>query len=260
MEAAPHAMLMHVYGADTYRRQRAVHEITSKYVQKYPDGSVGFFDLEIEGALTELRAFAEAPGLFAKTSLAVVTNPAEGEKEFVKFLKSAKENQRATILVVADKKLPKDFALLYEKGVGPAKNDFEPLEGMEFLKFLKADAAGRGLSISDEQLKAIGIAYDRDTWGAVTEIQRVAFGGALEERGTTFDFIGLIRTLCGPGAVAQRMRALFLLLDYDEPAKVFNMAAAFAAGQDKVRMADYDLAVKSGKLEYSEALLEYVLS
>lgn len=252
-------MLLHLYGSDSYRRLRASRGIIAQYLAKYPDGFVQTFDLSREGEFDRLRSFVGAPGLFAKATLAIVRQPEEGEKPLVKFLKEAAELAYVTVLVVADKKLPKDFSFLYEKEVGPAKKEFEPLEGMEFLKFLKADSAERGVAVSDAQLAAIGQAYEGDTWGAVTELDRVSHGGAVEKAAQGIDFIGLIRTLAGGSVAAARLKALFLLLDYDEPAKVFNMAAAFTRGGDKVKMADYDIAVKSGKLEYSEALLEFAL-
>ncbi len=251
---------MHVYGDDSYRRNRAVREIVAKYNTKYPDGVVQYVDFADEEALDKLAGLAGATGLFAKNTLVIARSPEEGEKKLAKLLKEFKTQERVTILVIADKKLPKDFAVLYEEGVGPAKAEFENLEGMELLKFLKADAAEKNLVVSDVQLKAIGEIYTGDTWGAVTEIERVASGGAVTVKKTAFDFIGLIRSIAGSGRVESRLKALFLLFEYDEPAKVFNMVAAFAAGKEKVRMADYDLLVKGGKLEYEEALLEYVLT
>jgi hypothetical protein len=253
-------MLRHYYGSDTYRRNRAVLKLIHQYQEKYPDGAVGFFDCAEDGALANLSSFAANRGLFAKTSLALVYNPGDGEKPLIKFLKSIAEEPSVTVVVVADKKLPKDFSFLYEKTVGPTGNDFEPLTGLDFLKFLKADTLDRGLQVSDAQLKAIGEAYEGDLWGAVTEVARVAFGGAVTERARQFDFIGLIRTMTGGSRTDQKLKALALLLEYDDAAKVFNMAAAFAGGAGKVRMADYDIAIKSGKLEYAEALLDYALT
>ena len=252
---------MHVYGSDTHRRGRAVREICDKYRNKYPDGTVATFDLgEGQEVFDALRKFAGAPGLFAKASLAVVLSPADGEKPFVKFLKEISEAAHVTVLVVADKKLPKDFALLYEKGVGPAKAEFEPLEGLEFLKFLKADAVEKGLRVTDTQLKSAGELFAGDTWGAVTEVERMAFGGELGEKKTQLNFQAAMGSLANAGAPAQRLRMLFLLLESDDPGKIFNMAAAWSRGEGKVKFADYDIAVKSGQLEFGEALLEYVLT
>ncbi len=250
---------MHVYGDDSYRRNRAVREIIAKYSKKYPDGVVQVVDFLNEKALEQLTSFIGVNSLFAKNTLIIVRSPEEGDKKLAKVLKEFHESERVIVFVISDKKLPKDFAFLYADGIGPAKAEFKGLEGMNLLKFLKADAAEKNLSVSDEQLRVIGEVYDGDTWGAVTEIERVASGGAVAEKKTAFDFIGLIRSIVGGGRLEAKLKALFVLCKYDEPAKVFNMVAAFASGRDKVRMADYDIAIKAGKFEYEEALLEYVL-
>jgi hypothetical protein len=248
-------MLVYLFGPDSYRRGRYVRaQLLDPYRKKYPDGTVAFFDLEQDGALARLKDFASGGGLFAKVTLAVVSNPADGEKEFAKFLKEKVDDAHSTIIVVSDKKLPKDFAVL---GAG---KEFEPLEAIEFLKFIKAEAKARELTVTDAQLKAIGEAYDGDTWAAMTEIERVSSGGAVEKFSPEIDSFGLIKTLSGSRDQAQRLRALTLLIDYDEPAKVFNLLAAFVFGGNKIKMADYDLDVKSGRLEYPEVLLDYILT
>jgi hypothetical protein len=230
--------------------------LLTPYQKKYPDSRVGYFDIAEQEDFAKLKEFVGTPGLFAKVGLAVVYHPEEGEKEFIKFLKTLAEEAGSTVVVVADKKPTKDFAFL----LNGKEKEFELLSGLEFLKFLKADAIEQGLLTSDAELKEIGAVYDGDLWGAMTEVQRVAFGGAVTERARQFDFIGLIRTMTGGSRIDQKLKALALLLEYDDAAKVFNMASAFAGGAGKVKMADYDIAIKSGKLEYAEALLEYALT
>ncbi len=249
-------MFAYLYGPDTYRRGRYLREqLLAPYHKKYPDGSVGVFDLLEEDAVAKLQSFSGGTGLFAKTALAVVYHPEEGEKEFVKFLKEVGESTATTVIVVADKKLTKEFAFL----MNGKEKEFEPLSGLDFLKFIKAEAKTLELAVTDVQLKAIGEAYDGDTWAAMTEIERVAAGGAIEQHTIVVDFMGLLRTLSAGRNLPALLRALTLLTDYDEPAKVFNLLGAFVYGSAKIKMADYDLAVKTGKLEYPEVLLDFVL-
>lgn len=248
-------MLVYVFGPDSYRRNRYIRtQLLEPYQKKYPDGSIGFFDLESDGTLDRLKDFSGGAGLFAKVSLAVVSHPEEGEKDFVKFLKEIADSTATTLIIVADKKLTKEFAFL---GAG---KEFEPLEGIEFLKFIKAEAKSRELKVTDAQLTEIGQMYDGDTWAAMTEIERVSAGGAVEQHGVEIDAFGLIKTLAGSRVLGQQLKAATLLIDYDEPAKAFNLLTAFVFGSTKIKMADYDVAVKSGKLEYPEALFDYVLS
>ena len=46
-----------------------------------------------------------------------------------------------------------------------------------------------------------------------------------------------------------------------DPAMIFNISAAspYLTKEQKVKMADYDVAIKSGKLEYNEVLLSMML-
>jgi hypothetical protein len=253
-------MLLHVYGPDAYRRSRAVKEIVEKYTEKYPDGSVLTVDCEDEGALQALQSALTNRGLFAKATLVIVLNPAEATKELVRVMKSAGEVPVVTVLVVAAKKLPKDFAFLYVAGVGPKKQAFEELEGKEFLSFLKTESIASGYKVSDEELRAVAGLYAGDTWSAMTEIARVASGATATGAKDSFDFVAAMSTLMNGTRLEQRLRALFLLLENEDPAKVFNMAGGWARGSGKIKMADYDIAVKSGALEYGEALLDYALT
>lgn len=248
-------MLLYLYGPDAYRRQRSLREgIIVPFKKKHPQGVVRFFDASEDEDLQELMSFSGV-GLFAQASLAVVTQPSDGGKALIAFLKEKKDEPALTVVVVAEKKLNKDFSFL---GAGIA---FDELEGQDFLAFLKAESKAQGMAVTDAQIKAVGALFMGDTWGAVTELQRVAFGGTLAEQGVPFDFVSSMSALTNKqGATPQRLRALALLLAYDDdPMKTFHMAGGWGKGSDKVVLADYDVLVKMGRLEAPEALCGYVL-
>jgi len=50
-----------------------------------------------------------------------------------------------------------------------------------------------------------------------------------------------------------------LFLQKEEPARLFNSLVYQVRGNDILRLADYDVSVKSGGLEYEEALLDFVI-
>ena len=50
-----------------------------------------------------------------------------------------------------------------------------------------------------------------------------------------------------------------LIMTKEEPAYLFNLLAYQAQGKDLGRFAEYDVSIKSGGLEYEEALLAFVL-
>lgn len=227
-------------------------KLVEPFCAKYPNGTVARFDLEDKEAFERL-AEQGGVGLFAKTSLAIVYNPAKGEKDFINFLKNKKEDPSLSIVLVADKKLTKEFSFLGEGKV------FEELAGMEFLTYFKAEAKLKGLETTDENLKNIGKVFEGDLWASLTELEKVVNGAEVKQKDVAFDFVGAMAGLTGRGEVGQKLRALMLLLENDDPAKVFNMAGGWAKGEGKIRMADCDVLVKSGKLEFSEALLKYAL-
>lgn len=248
-------MLRHLYGPDTYQRQRYLQEqLLAPYYKKYPDGSVGLFDFAEEDGLAQLKQSAGA-GLFAKTLLGVVYNPAEGEKEGAAFLKSLAENPHFSAVVISDKKLTKEFAFLYDG----KEHEFALLSGASFEKAVALEAKRLGYGVSSAQIGEVARLYDGDTWAALTELARIDAGGTIAAPGVHYDFVGSMAALAAP-ELPRRLRALCLLLENDDPAKVFNMAGGWARGGGKVRIADYDIAVKSGKLEFADALFDYVLS
>jgi len=60
-------------------------------------------------------------------------------------------------------------------------------------------------------------------------------------------------------AVTLMAQAQSAPVSFDPAAKIFNILAA-QAGEKIPRMADYDIAVKSGKLDYEEVLLDLAIS
>ena len=249
-------MLLHLYGPDSYRRGRAVREIVAKYQQKYPNGLVGYFCVDEDGAIEALANFVSSPGLFSKATLTVVLQPQEGGRELITLLKVLLAAPNATVLVVAEKKLPRDFAVLYGPTVGPAHKEFDLLAGTELLQYIKAESKRQGFVLTDSHIAAIGAIADGNLWTAMNEAARVAFGGVLPTPVANCDFFASVRTFATSSEPRARLRALAFLLEQDDPAKVFNVAASFMRGRDGVLMADYDIAIKRGQLEYEDALCD----
>jgi len=102
---------------------------------------------------------------------------------------------------------------------------------------------------------------------AITELQKISFLGKpiieksdLEnlELELTPNFWDLLLGLRRP-VLRERLAALEKLFAMDEPAgKIFNIAA-YSWPEKLPAMAGYDLAVKSGKMDYEEALLDLIL-
>ena len=88
----------------------------------------------------------------------------------------------------------------------------------------------------------------------------MALGGTSGASAFTPAFFPLIQTLKKPGNVRACLAALGYLLATEDPAAVFNVTASIADPNLTVQMADYDVLIKSGKLEYEEALTDLAVS
>lgn len=250
-------MILYIYGPDSYRRTKALREkIIAPYLIKYPDGLIERFHLSEEGELERLKEFSLSQSLFAKVKLGIIYDPSEGEKSFISLLKEVLEDKTITLVVVAEKKLTKEFNFLLDKPV--TSYSFEPITGAQFITFLKKEAAEQDLKVSDTAIKELGELYDGDSWSSITEMRKIAAGGLIEKKSKIPDFFPLLQGLKG-STPNGRLKSLFYILETTEPAAVFNVLGAMVSGSDKVKMADYDIAIKTGKLEYEEALLDFVL-
>lgn len=242
-------MLIVLFGPDTYRRNEKARAIVAAYEAKHLSSPIGHFDADAADEADRFEVFIRSLSLFASHRLGIVHGVPEGAG-WRDLLARAGAETTVTMLVVCDerpKKLPKEAQA----------QEFARLEGRELTAFIRTEAEARGPSLTPDDAWSLAASYE-DTWGIVTELDRMALGGAAEARGAPPPFFPLVQALKGQ-SVAGRLRALALGLVHEEPAKLFNVLAALVPGNAKIRIADYDVAVKSGKLEYEEVLLDFVL-
>ncbi|MDD5547877.1 MAG: hypothetical protein PHN74_03245, partial [Candidatus Pacebacteria bacterium] len=111
-----------------------------------------------------------------------------------------------------------------------------------------------------------------NTWGLITELDKLSLLG--EKKITkeivkkyfddlptldVFDALNGIREARGVGARLAILEELFSRSQ--DPGMIFNMMAAspYSTVKQKIEFADYDVAVKSGKMDYEEVLLSVCL-
>jgi len=99
-----------------------------------------------------------------------------------------------------------------------------------------------------------------DSWGLVTELDMRALSKAGGNRANApaRDFIMLIKALAY-GSLREKVCAAEYLIESDDLVKVFNILSTFVSGEKKRQMADYDVAVKLGKLDYEVALVDFAI-
>ncbi len=249
-------MIIYLYGLDSYRRHAKLNEILAEYARKNPAFILSHFELVEDGAVTDYKAFLHTQSLFHEKRVAVIDDVDTERTDVLAILKSSLDANTTTILSVP-KKLTKPYAFLEKKPA--ASQAFEKLEGAELHAFLKKEAAQRAVTLTSQEESNLLARWGSDTWGIVTDLEARSLGSILASPIIRPDFFPLVQRLKS-GTLRDRLSALAFILEYEESAAAFNVLASLTTGATKQKMADYDVAIKSGKLEYEEVLTDFVLS
>lgn len=251
-------MILYLFGSDTYRRQQKVIEIVTVFSKKNPSANIQRLEYpEIE--ISSLEKEIETQSLFAKKKLVILhIQKAPTEKaKFKKALSLYAENKEVTLLLTADKSLGKGFEFLLKAPV--KKDEYEPMEGKKREVFFLAEAKKRGVVLTAQQLRAL--MSEEDMWSAMTQLDVIASGGSVSESPANPDFFPLLQTVASARVdVAKRLIALQQLLTAYDAAAAFNVLAAIVPIELKGVFADYDIRKKLGKLDYDDALFDFILS
>lgn len=262
-------MIIFLHGSDDYRREQRKKFYIEEFRKKYSGLSLGNFDLAEAAATDELKSFARGESLFEIKKLAVVGGLEEldeaGEKYLAKEL-PAFAGDKATTILFSERKTPrKALAFLLEK---PAiVEEFAHLSGYEGEIFIRGRAKKLGLEFSDFALKFLVAVYQGNSWGLVTELEKISNlkNGVIDKKDLSEldleiapDYWALFGGLKDYD-IKNRLTALEKLFAMgDQPPKIFNILAA--QWREKIpRMAEYDLMIKSGKLDYEEALVDILI-
>jgi DNA polymerase III delta subunit len=257
-------MIIVLYGADAYTRHQKLAAVLQEFSKRQGVAHESF-DMEAPEEGTRFRNFVLAPSLFAAPRLARVLNLAAAGKEAKQTLKAAAEAPSIT-LVVSEATIPTDFKFLLK---APNKiQKFEAPKAEKLLAFIATEAKARGLTIEKNAAQFLAGATKGDTWAIVHELEKASLGkvkeltvAALRGAGlrAEYDFWSMVSGW-ERRSLGERLVGLeTLLAAHEDAAKIFNLLAY--AGPDRARhFADYDLSIKSGKLDYEEAVLDFALS
>lgn len=281
-------MIIFLYGPDEYRRLQKKKEIIAEFRKKHPDGSIDYFDAGNGDELIRFRDFVRGQSLFDPKKLAVLENTfsAQGgssprssfseagasggestNKELSDVLKESAKQANATVLISEKNKTNEKLSFLSRKSANVKTQDFAYLAGAKWEAFVSELAKENDVALQHNALKFLEEIYQNDTWGLVTEIQKIATltknnvgMKELETLGLEIsqDFFGLLNGLKNY-ALENRMASLEKLFSTNEPIpKIFNIIA-YQLPDKLGDFAKYDILVKSGKLDYDDVLLDIVL-
>lgn len=247
-------MILALYGPDSYRRLKKIADIRAQYEKKHSGLTIETISLEVEDASDRALSFLSAGSLFGGSKLLILSEADEIPKELMVFLKKCAAEKERVVVLTGAAKLPKGLSFVDEKNV----QEFPLLEGRALSLFIDREAKERGVALLPETKEAVALISGGESARINTEIEQLALGAVVSAGMEAPAFFPLVQTLRA-GALSKRLWALSWILEREEPAAAFNVFAALVSGPLKQRMADYDILIKTGKMEYGEALLDFVL-
>jgi DNA polymerase III delta subunit len=258
-------MIIFLYGPDDYRRSQKKRDLSAEFLKKRSEQGIGVFDLTEDGALAKFEEFLENQSLFESAKFAVLENAFEiPAAQLAKVIQPFAERKTTAILISERDKPVKALAFLTKKPV--MFQEFKNLTGVFFERFALDVAKKNGVALDAAAMSHLAAVYAGDSWGLATELAKLAaFKPKIARR--DLDALDLDVApaywplLMGVRSPDMRNRLFAfetLIASGDPPAKIFNILAS--QWREKTHeMAEFDFAVKSGKLEYDDALLALLL-
>ncbi|MEE8131458.1 MAG: hypothetical protein V3T98_00135 [Candidatus Paceibacterota bacterium] len=288
-------MIIYLYGADSYRRQKNIKELVNSYREKYSMLDLGHFDLseknrEESGHQSEflkLREFISTPSLFRDKKIAILENAFFGlsaysvaqRNELKKFFESQLSSQNFILIISENNKPPVGFSFLISEETSPSElkfQEFEKLEGSRLKHFIKKEADEKGVNLFPKAIDFLAESFNGDNWGLVNELETLSVVKAdiidLARIKEVSDYVLApnagqnayysIMNLISNQSFSQKIRDLEILFCHqEEPAKIFNILASQTQSIKLTqKIADYDPLVKFGILDSEEVLLDLVIN
>jgi DNA polymerase III delta subunit len=258
-------MIIFLYGPDDYRRSQRKREYLAEFVKKRSAQGVAVFDLTADDVRDELATFLENQELFASAKLAILENAFLGDAAaLAKLIAPYAKHPTVNILLSEADKPVKVLAFLLKAPV--YAQEFKDQTGVLLEKFAITEAKRHGLVLDPAAARHLAGVFAKDSWGLATEIEKLAaFAPKVTKHDLEWFDLDIAPVywslITGVRSVnlKDRLTALETLFSIgDPPPKIFNILAS--QWREKTHeMAEYDFAVKSGKLEYDDALLGLVL-
>lgn len=173
-----------LYGPDTFRSRRKLHEIIEACRVKAGTAfNLHRFDAE-DDDLSRMPAIAGGQSLFGQKKLIVIERPFTFPHQFGfvrDFIKSMRKGE-GTLVVLWDgavgqdaKKILAEAAALAEK-----KQSFELLKGEKLMRWIREEAKKRGLALAHAKIARLCALSGGDLWALSGEMEKRAVGNAAE--------------------------------------------------------------------------------
>ncbi len=269
-------MLFCLYGPDSYRRKEKLTELIAPYRKKYTNTDILEVDVEDdEDAWGKARDFLGQPSMFVDSKVAIIKHGTCIEDEgWISVLRSQLKTEKSFVFLSEEKKPEGDFDFLLMKGVWNI--EFQELSGDELKKFVVEKSKKHNISFERDAFDffcSFVFSQESDrSWRAIFELEKLSLlelQQPIQKQDlvkyikihTHEELFSVVRAVMNARSVPARLSALEkMFIQNEAPAYFFNLLSSFARGLEVVSLADYDVMVKSGKLGYEEAILDFVLN
>lgn len=271
-------MLIYLYGSDSYRRQKKSNFYIEEYRKKYSNLSCDFFDLDPSAGsgqeeFLRLKEFSGQQLLFDNKKMAVLNNVFEIDaKELKDFLKKYLDSEDFTILISEEKLPPKELEFMIKKAF--KVDEFKELEAENWRFFIQKEAKERKAVLTAGAINFLAEIYKNDSWGLANELDKISLISPIspvdindlkkinDYNYESPDIFAFINAVSRNWPLARRMNALEkLFISQEESFKIFNIFASlnWLPRQIIKKLADCDIMVKSGKMDYEEVLVDLAI-
>lgn len=269
-------MIIFLYGPDDYRRHQKLKEILAGYNKKHAGLNFKNFDLSAQdgedGVVNELKDFLGSQSLFDDFKLTIVGNLSSTveNKDLIKLIKGFGEDKKSLLIILEADKPSRELNFLLKEPV--KRQEFKELKGSDFRGFLRKEAIGRALKFSPGAENLLVGVFEPNTWALVNELDKISLAGfkqpieiadikSLSDFALKEKIFDLVKILAARQPLKTKLSSLEnLFLQKEAAPHIFNLLAAIAPGSMVENLANYDASIKSGGLDYEEALLDLVIS
>ncbi|OGY57192.1 MAG: hypothetical protein A2Y84_00245 [Candidatus Colwellbacteria bacterium RBG_13_48_8] len=265
-ESYNQGVIITLYGPDSYRRLEKLNSVVEAYLVKYRVPSHERLSLGGKDDLDRFANFLGTQSIFTPKKLVVIDEPFDCPylKDLKGLLKSHVESKDKFILLNSKSRPPALFKFLFDEP--NETQEFSELSGDKLRAFIQKQANSLGIVLDSATTTLISQSFGGDMWRIITELEQIALTSSQSldksHLNPQVDYFLTLNSLKKGRRTADRLVALEKILSgrRDDPARVFNsLAYRLDSQQEAKTYADYDVAIKIGRLEYEDALLAVAL-
>ena len=269
-------MLFYLYGLDSYRRKEKLARLVEPYKKKYKNADILEIDIEEnEEGWKKVRDFLTQPSMFVDSKVAIIKHAMTVEEpEWINTLRSQLKTEKVFTFLSEEEKPTKSFDFLFSESV--QKMEFQELSGKPLESFIKKKAGELHVSFEEGALHLfisfITSFKDNRSWRTIRELEKLSLLELplpIQKKDlseyikvhTHEELFSLARGIVYEKNISIRLSLLEkAFLQNEAAAHLFNLVSALIKGPEMLLFADYDVLVKSGKMGYKEALLEFAIN